>query len=368
MAGRQSSRGDPPNLARLESLSFLHLPHRRNLPAPGEIVLRYSALLLSAVTLASAGVLGAQEIKPRSGPRASTDRLPRPAAVSAAQQPDGRIRVVWRAVDGAARYKVVRSVPPAVATSLTLPNPGDTQYVDADVKAGNTYYYVVSAINEAGIEGIKAGASVKAAAVVAPADTTPPLAAVAPPTEVVVRVFDYLRPQVSWKNSVPGARFIIERREDDGSNPANVTWKEAVALIDKPWPCASSCQITEDPRPIRRNTTSQYRVTTVEAPPSTRRSQPATSNTVLLDYIPVAPAEIHQIWLVKGESQQLKFRPGIAGVQYVSLDSNTVSVPNPGVVRAKEWGSTYIAAFARDPEDGSLKQWIWQARVGDKPQ
>ncbi len=330
-------------------------------------MLRYSAIVLSAVTLASAGALGAQEIKPRSTPGAPTDRLPRPAAVSAAQQPDGRIRVVWRAVDGAARYKVVRSVPPAVAASLTLPNPVDTQYVDNDVKAGSTYYYVVSAINEAGIEGMKGGASAKASAVVAPADTTPPLAAVAPPTDVVVRMFDYLRPQVSWKNSVPGARFIIERREDDGSNPANVTWKEAVALVDKPWPCSTSCQITEDPRPIRRNTTSQYRVTTVEAPPSTRRSQPVTSNTVLLEHIPVEPAEIHQIYLVKGETQQLRFRPGVAGFQYVSLDSNTVSVPNPGVVQAKEYGTTYVTAVARTA-DGSVKFWLWQVRVGDKPQ
>jgi hypothetical protein len=191
--------------------------------------------------------------------------------------------------------------------------------------------------------------------------------AVAPPTDVVVRMHDYARPQVFWKNSVPGARFIIERREDDGSNPANVTWKEAVTLTDKPWPCSTSCQITEDPRPIRRNTVSQYRVTTVEAPPSTRRSAPVTTNTVLLEYIPMEPVQIHQIWLVKGETQQLKFRPGIAGFQYASLDTNTVSVPNPGVVQAREWGTTYVTAFTRTGE-GSIKFWLWKVQVGDKPQ
>ncbi len=334
-------------------------------------MLQYSPFLLSALMLAAAaGPLGAQEIKPRPASGASTDRLPRPVAVSAAQQPDGPIRVVWRALAGAARYKVVRSVPPAVAAALILPNPGDTQYVDTDVKPGSTYYYVVSGINEAGIEGMRAGASVKAAAVVAPADTTPPQVAVAPPTDVVVRMHDYARPQVLWKNSVPGARFIIERREDDGSNPAAVTWKQAVALIDKPWPCATSCQIIEDPRPIRRNTRSQYRVITVEAPPSTRRSEPVTSNTVLIEYIPVAAAEIHQIWLVKGQSHQLSWRPTSAGVQYVSMDSNTVSVPRPGVgvVLAKEFGSTHITATERNPQDGSLKLWVWEAKVGDKPQ
>jgi fibronectin type 3 domain-containing protein len=106
-------------------------------------VLPYSAILLSALALASAGALHAQEIKPRS----TTDRLPKPAGVSAAQQPDGRIRLVWRTVDGAARYKVIRSVPPDASKPVTLPNPSDTQYVDADVKPGCTFYYVVSAVN-----------------------------------------------------------------------------------------------------------------------------------------------------------------------------------------------------------------------------
>ena len=332
-------------------------------------MLRYSAMLISAVTLASAVPLSAQEIKPRS----TTERLPKPASITAAQQPDGRIRVVWSAVEGTARYRVLRSVPPDPSRAVTLPNPTDTQYVDSDVKAGSTYYYLVSAVNEAGIDGLRIGsAPVTAAAISAPADTAAPLAPVAPPTDAVVRVSDYLRPQVLWKNSVPGARFIIERREDDGSNPAAVTWKEAVALIDKPWPCSTTatCQITEDPRPIRRNTKSQYRVTTVEAAPSTRRSEPVPRGCIGGEQYSWSPAEIHQLWLVKGQSLQLSNRPTVAGVQYVSMDSNTVSVPRPttAVLMAKEFGVTYITAVELNPQDGSLKLWVWQAWVQDKPQ
>jgi hypothetical protein len=73
------------------------------------------------------------------------------------------------------------------------------------------------------------------------------------------------------------------------------------------------------------------------------------------------------MWLVKGETYQLMNRPSITGLRYVSLDSNTVSIWSPGVVVAKGYGSTYVTATGRNP-DGSLKMWVWQTRVSDKPQ
>ncbi len=329
-------------------------------------MLRYSAILLSAVTLASAGTLGAQEIKPRVLPRAPTDRLPRPSAVSASQLPDGRLRVVWTAVDGAARYKIIRSVPPA-GTSIVAPaNARDTMYVDTDVKAGSTYYYVVSAINEAGIEGMKGGASVKATAVVAAADTTPTPAAVPPPTNVVVKMHDYMRPEVKWRTSVPGARAVIERREQlNGTVAGSATWQPAVTLSSRSWPCSAECSFIDE-RSLKTGAVVEYRVTVVEPDPSTRKSEPVISNSVFVEHLPTEPPEIHFVWLVKGESQQLRFRPGITGFQYASLDTNVVSVPNPGVVQAKEWGTTYVTAFTRTGE-GSIKFWLWKIQVGDKP-
>jgi hypothetical protein len=282
------------------------------------------------------------------------------------QQPDGRIRLVWRAVEGAARYKIIRSVPPDGANTVAPPNP-DTVYVDTDVRAGSTYYYVVSAVNEWGTEGMKAGASVKATAVVAPADTAPAQAAVAPPTNVVVKMYDYMRPELKWRTSVPGARAVIERREQlNGTVAGSATWQPAVTLSSRSWPCSAECSFI-DQRELKTGAVVEYRVTVVEPDPSTRKSEPVTSNTVFVEHIPTDPPEIHLIWLVKGETQQLRHRPGIAGFQYASLDSNTVSVPNPGVVHAREWGTTYVTAFTRTAE-GSVKFWLWKVQVGDKPQ
>jgi hypothetical protein len=367
-------------------------------------VLRYSAILLAAVTLAAASALGAQDVtKPRS--TTTTYRLPKPASVTAAQQPNGRIRVVWSAVDGAVRYQLYRSVPPVAASTVTLPNPSDTQYVDTDVKAGSTYYYVVSAVNEAGTPGLKAGTTPVTATAVAvasadttpahsastdtastttaatdttptnttpadttptntaPADSAPTQAPVAPPTNVQLKLFDYLHPQVTWQTSIPGARVEIERWEDDGTNPDNVTWRPAVPLSDNSWPCSTTCRFVESRTP-NRNAMVRYRLTIVEPAPSTRRSEPVTTSSVSLDLLRTA-TEIHEAWLVKGQTTQLA--GSAPGMQYSSLDSNTVSLWSPGVVKAKEYGKTYVTATGLS-SDGTFRIWIWRVWVGDAPQ
>jgi hypothetical protein len=329
-------------------------------------VFRYAAILFSAVVLASAGALGAQEIKPRSTPTSTTMRLPKPSSISAAQQPDGRIRVVWSAVEGAARYKLIRSVPPNPSSPVTLPNAPDTQYVDADVKPGSSYYYLVSAVDEAGMEGLKAGSAPVVAKAVAPIDTAPAPATVPPPTDVTVKMYDYMRPEVRWRTSVPGARAVIERREHlNGMVAGSATWQPAVTLSSRSWPCSSECSFIDE-RSLKTGASVEYRVTVVEADPSTRKSEPVTSNSVFVEHLPTEPPEIHFVWLLKGESQQLPSRPGTTGFQYASLDTNLVSVPNPGVIRAKEWGETYVTAFTRTAE-GSIKFWLWKVRVLSTP-
>ncbi len=117
--------------------------------------LMISALLRLALVAAPLGVAGAQDEITK--PTTTTSRLPAPTPV-ARQIPDGRIEVRWSAVAGAAKYQLIRSVPPAVATPLSPPDPADTIYLDRDVKAGNTYYYVVGAVDESGQLGIKRGA------------------------------------------------------------------------------------------------------------------------------------------------------------------------------------------------------------------
>ena len=86
----------------------------------------------------------------------STDRLPAPKP-SARQGSDGAIVVSWAPIEGAVSYRVWRSVPPAPTAAVTLQNPQQSSYVDADVKTGSTYYYLVAAVNQAGIEGLRAG-------------------------------------------------------------------------------------------------------------------------------------------------------------------------------------------------------------------
>jgi hypothetical protein len=324
-------------------------------------VLRYSPILLPAIALASAGWLSAQEVT-KPGP-APIERLPKPAAVTAAQQPDRRIRVVWRAVEGAVRYKMVRSVPPDPSRLVSLPNPADTQYVDADVKPGSTYYYLVSAVNEAGTEGLKAG-SAPVTAAAAPVETTPTLAPVPPPTNVVAKMFDYRRPMVTWRTTVPGARAIIERREE--INTTDVPWQTAVTLVDQSWPCSAECRWIDDPRPFKGTSVSYYRLTIVEPAPSTRKSEPVTTNSVYVGEIVTAPTEMHVEWMAPGETKQLSNKAD-AGAQYLALDSNTVSVPLPGVIKAKQQGRAYVTAVSRSPEQ-VLKLWIWEIQVSDKPQ
>ena len=119
------------------------------------------ALLIGA----SAARTSAQDIKPQ------TSRLPAPATVSASQRSDGRIRVVWSSVDGAIKYRLIRSVPPEPIAPVALPDPSDTQYVDSDVKAGRTYYYEVAALNEAGTVGLKRSAPPVTAAASPPTDS-----------------------------------------------------------------------------------------------------------------------------------------------------------------------------------------------------
>ena len=87
-------------------------PHARRSDVP-TIALTAVLTALAALTTLPLAAAAAQDpvIKPTT--TTSTLRLAAPAKVVASQQSDGRIRVVWSAVRGAASYSIVRSVPPA---------------------------------------------------------------------------------------------------------------------------------------------------------------------------------------------------------------------------------------------------------------
>jgi alpha-amylase len=83
--------------------------------------------------------------------------------------------VSWAPIEGAVSYRMWRSVPPAPTAAVTLPNPQQNSYVDADVKSGSTYYYLVAGVNQAGIEGLRAGSTpVTATISYSPSTVMPP--------------------------------------------------------------------------------------------------------------------------------------------------------------------------------------------------
>lgn len=141
-------------------------------------LLRHLFLAGGIFTLLASSHVAAQDTgqvtRPLSEPTLSTERLPAPQP-AASQQRDGQIFVTWAPVEGAVSYRMWRSVPPAPQTTVTLPNPQNTGYADLDVKQGSTYYYLVAAVNAAGIEGLKGGTTPVTAAYVSPSLTTAPV-------------------------------------------------------------------------------------------------------------------------------------------------------------------------------------------------
>ena len=229
-------------------------------------------LLLTASTIiASAAPAGAQVIKPGG----STERLPAPATITAVQQPDGHIRVTWSAVEGAVSYTLARSVPPTPVAPVTLPNPSDTVYVDLDVKPGSTYYYLVVAVNEAGLGGLKRGS--------APVVATAPAVAQPPNPPAGVRaVLNGSTATVSW-GFLQGMSYRVTRVTVTGTSPGSSV---PVNVVYTGGLCDGLGAYPAGTRVI-------YRVTAVDS--KGMQSQPAMSNeittpsVVAIDTAPTTP-------------------------------------------------------------------------------
>src|SRR4051794_1092099 len=71
---------------------------------------------------------------------------------------DGRVNLFWNGVNGASEYKIGRSTTSGCCYSLVTTTSG-TQYSDAGLSNGTTYYYVVKAGNSAGESGLSNQAS-----------------------------------------------------------------------------------------------------------------------------------------------------------------------------------------------------------------
>lgn len=313
----------------------------------------WTLLLISAPTVVAFGQEPVTKPTP-SAPRTG-DRLPLPRNVRAVQQADGRIVVTWSPVSGATAYAITRSVPPDPAAAVT-PNATDTMFVDRQVTAGKTYYYVISAVNEV-TTGMKAGASVKATRSfdVSGSHLTP--------TNVVAR-YDSATNRVilTWQGPSPAA-FLIER---DGVLLAG--------RVDRPpyvYATAAS------------GTRMQFRVRTQD--PFGVQSPWVAANEVVIpaaatsgDTTPISPSgptsttgPAGTIAVTIGSAITMRVGASASGTsalggasatRWVSLDEGIATVDGSGTVAARASGRARLLAIA-GAGDGSVRVTLVQVTV-----
>lgn len=304
--------------------------------------------------------------KPRTEPGV---RLPAPKP-TARQLPDGRIELTWPALEGAVRYDLWRSVPPAGQVAITRPNPEATTYIDSDVRQGSTYYYLVAAVGEDGTSGLRGGSPPVTATRSAGTTSTTPTATA--PQSISARLLTPGVVEVSY-SSVSGATgYRLERImfRALASNPAQM---DPASQQVSPLP-------TSGPPPYVDNVGSQpyprwvqYRVTPVlvfgsptpavspvvalpaatttsggpTTGPATTTTAPAFTGSTTLTV--AAPSS-----LTVGATSSLAAAAGLTGARWISLNESVVTVDAAGSVTAKAAGTTQVVALSA-ASDGSLR-------------
>ena len=318
-------------------------------------------VIIGILAAGSGMELDAQVTRPRTNPG---DRLPAPAKITAVQEADGRIRVVWKSVDGAFRYLLIRSVPPTPQARVDLPTPSDTEYVDSDVKPGNTYYYVVAAADEAGAGGLRIGSQpVKAVASPTGADPATPEGFIPAPTNVVAKPYPYKRPTISWKSSKPGLRFLLERQMRGGSRDKGPWGQVSGPYAGGLLPC---CEIQDVKAPTADLV---YRVTAVDSVSPHMKSTPAFSNQVRNADIQVSPPVRDALQIEMGTWKRMPdsaLRAArVEGAGWISTSPWHATVNAVGAVEAKRVGFTYIIATGTDRADW-IRSVIWRVEIVPK--
>jgi hypothetical protein len=286
-----------------------------------------------------------------------TERLPAPSSVTATPGPDGPIRVIWSAVEGAAKYSLTRAVPPAGRAPLILPNPSDTQYVDRNVRAGKTYYYVVAALNEAGIGGTRAAAPVTAADPTVTRSSAPPTDTVPGglPTDTIKRVPTDPCRFPSDTSTVPRTDTVPCR------SPTDTIKRVGKDTSTVPQPCRSPTDTSTVPRadtvPCRSPTD------TIKRGPRWPQFDTAT-----VSRAKVRPAVLAlSVTIQVGGSLTAGSSPTFTGLRlrnprWLSLAESIATVSTRGKVLGRAAGSTYIIAIGLTP-DGSVASMVQRVNV-----
>jgi hypothetical protein len=332
-------------------------------------------ILVLTASLVAPAIAGAQA--PKSDATSDTGTvtrrsLPAPDRITAALQPDGRIRVDWAAVDSAVRYRLTRSVPPAGVTEVSMPNPSDTQYVDTDVRPGSTYYYGVAGVDESGGAGLSLGSA--------------PVTAVAPVTKRpadqplnVMAVLDQNTSTVSWSSTRPNVRFRVERGHVTSNGDPN--W---VSLGGN----AGCCLTTDQLEIYAAGSRLIYRVRAVDslgalsdpalsneitvgsgAGSNSRSGQGLSTNTastgsrtVVRPAVVAQPATIKVGGSLKLGTSSTFTRLHVDDAHWVSLDHSTATVDARGQVQGRGAGSTHIIAIGTTG-DGSIASMVQRIDV-----
>jgi hypothetical protein len=290
----------------------------------------------------------------------STGRLPAPSPVVATQLPNGTMDVRWRAIPGAAKYAVIRSVPPTPQQAVA--NPTDTVYVDPNVQAGSTYYYVVNAVDSAGIGGLKAGSPPVLAKISATASsltaggttttggstggvsggTTTGGATLVAPTGIFAEDFTFPDVTIYWGFKQSGMSYRIERGVVPYGAKGATSW-QAIALTP-PLACCMWSVVDSTGVPPT-GSYYVYQVSTVDPAAPSRASAPVVSS-----QIRVAPVSI---WTVTQYGWRLM--PPVLSNRTVpvgtslgtttsalSSDQSVVSIDSRGLILAKAPGVAYV--------------------------
>jgi hypothetical protein len=162
-----------------------------------------------------------------------------------------------------------------------------------------------------------------------------------------------MQPTVTWKSTITGARFLVERVL---IRDAKAAWEQIPGLSDGLWAC---CQAQDRQPPADRDLV--YRVTTVEPAPSTRRSQPAVSDTITNWEIKTSPPTLGALSLVAGETKQV----GPNNYTWMVLDTFVVRVWGNGLVTAKQCCRTYVIGSTF--YNNAVGTAIWRVDVKSKP-
>lgn len=139
----------------------------------------------------------------------------------------GELVLTWSHDPSLSRgLKLERSSDGATYELVATPVPTDTTFTDTKLRPSTTYYYRISAFNEAGYSAFAMAAPLSTAAFAAPTGVT-----VETPTETAV---SNTQLNVSWDypNAVPGVRFVLEGRPSDSATylPITDTVETSVAV------------------------------------------------------------------------------------------------------------------------------------------